>query len=159
MKIDCTIGEAAKTAGVGVETIRFYERRKLLARPLKPKSGARRYSDEAIARLGLIKQLQRSGFSLKEVASILRLKDQGRAGCTTLAPIISGKITALRDEIKALERILGSLEGLVANCQSDEAECPALSPPSSNSQETANGRNRKRTRLHARPRRAHTAPR
>jgi MerR family mercuric resistance operon transcriptional regulator len=156
MSLDCTIGDAAKRAGVGIETIRFYERRKLLARPLKPRSGApRRYSQDAIARLAFIKQLQRSGFSLKEIATILQLKDQGSAGCTSLAPIISTKIAVLRDEIKSLERILGSLEGLVENCRSDASECPALSPQPS--KETANGRTR--TRLQPRARRAHATSR
>jgi DNA-binding transcriptional MerR regulator len=149
MSFDCTIGDAARRAGVGIETIRFYERRKLLARPLKPKSGApRRYSQDAIARLALIKQLQRSGFSLKEIATLLALKDKGRAGCASLSPIIRTKIMDLREEIAALERILGSLENLVTNCQTGDAECPALTNRRPKfSGRTANGRNKQR--LHA----------
>lgn len=69
MKI--TIGKLAKQANVTIETIRYYQRKGLLAEPAKPATGYREYPQEAIARLRFIKRAQQSGFTLKEIAELL----------------------------------------------------------------------------------------
>ena len=69
-----TIGKVAREAGVGVETIRFYEREGLLESPDRRPSGYRQYEPEAIARLRFIKQAQRLGFTLREIKELLALK-------------------------------------------------------------------------------------
>ena len=159
MGSDCTIGEAARRASVGVETIRFYERRKLIARPPTPKTGARRYATEDIERIRLIKHLQSAGFSLKEIDTVLSLKDQGQSGCATLGPIIAKKMLDLRAEITALENVLTSLADLVATCVPEsEADCRALTP---RKQPPVKGNANGRTRLSLQPvaQRAHKPPR
>ena len=69
---EMTIGTAARKAGVGVETIRFYERKGLIDRPPKPlDSGFRVYPDEAVRRVRFIRQAQKIGFSLREIDELL----------------------------------------------------------------------------------------
>ena len=76
-----TIGEAAKQAGVGVETIRFYERKGLITQPRRPPGGGfRAYPLETVSRIRLIRQAQELGFSLKEAAKLLALRSDGFAG-------------------------------------------------------------------------------
>ncbi|MBA4360338.1 MAG: MerR family transcriptional regulator, partial [Pseudomonas sp.] len=68
-----TIGAFAKAAGVNVETIRFYQRKALLPEPDKPYGSIRRYGEADVARVKFVKSAQRLGFSLDEVAGLLRL--------------------------------------------------------------------------------------
>lgn len=68
-----TIGAFAKAAGVNVETIRFYQRKGLLLEPEKPYGGIRRYGPTEVARVKFVKSAQRLGFSLDEVAQLLKL--------------------------------------------------------------------------------------
>ena len=62
-----TIGQVARSAGVGVETVRFYERQGLLEEPARKDSGYRQYSQDVVARLRFIKRAKELGFSLKEI--------------------------------------------------------------------------------------------
>jgi MerR family mercuric resistance operon transcriptional regulator len=70
---EMTIGALARAAGVGVETVRYYQRRGLLAEPLRPMGGIRRYRADAVARLGFVRRAQEVGFSLDEVKTLLML--------------------------------------------------------------------------------------
>jgi len=70
-----TIGALAKAAGVNVETIRFYQRKRLLSEPERPLGGIRRYGSADVARVKFVKSAQRLGFSLDEVGQLLTLED------------------------------------------------------------------------------------
>lgn len=70
-----TIGTLAKMAGMHVETIRYYQRRGLMAVPEKPYGGIRRYNENALARLHFIRSAQWLGFSLDETSELLKLED------------------------------------------------------------------------------------
>ena len=72
--VTLTIGQVAKEAGIGVESIRFYEREGLLERPDRRPSGYRQFDPEAVRRLRFIKQAQRLGFTLREMRERLSLK-------------------------------------------------------------------------------------
>ncbi len=72
--IDLTIGKVARAAGVGVETVRFYERKGLVQRPRKPERGFRVYSPEIVTRIRFIRAAQELGFSLREVSELLSLR-------------------------------------------------------------------------------------
>lgn len=74
-----TIGHLARLAGVGVETVRFYERQGLLAEPERRQSGYRQYSDEVIQRLRFIRRAKELGFSLAEIRDLLSLRDDPAA--------------------------------------------------------------------------------
>src|ERR687885_2847805 len=69
-----TIGQIARRAGVGVETVRFYERQGLLEEPARKESGYRQYAEEVVARLRFIRRAKRLGFSLKEITDLLALR-------------------------------------------------------------------------------------
>lgn len=77
-----TISQAARAAGVGVETLRFYERRNLILRPSKlPDGGFRRYPPETIERVRFIRQAQGLGFSLREIEELLSLRADPASDC------------------------------------------------------------------------------
>ena len=112
-----TIGKAAREAGVGVETIRFYERRGLLEQPPKPAtSGFRTYADETVARIRFIRQAQELGFSLREVGELLGLKADPAADAAAVREHAATKLAQVDEKIRRLERIRHALEELIAAC-------------------------------------------
>src|SRR5579863_6519558 len=98
-----TIGQVARTAGVNVETIRYYQRRGLMREPGRPLNGIRRYGRSDLDRLRFIKHAQRSGFALQEVQSLLGLG--GRLACRATRTIAAKKIEAIEERMKALQRL------------------------------------------------------
>jgi DNA-binding transcriptional MerR regulator len=85
MATGMTISRAAEQAGVGVETIRFYERRGLIRQPARPKTGGYRfYDDGVVERIRFIRQAQELGFSLREIAELLSLRADPGADCTAV---------------------------------------------------------------------------
>lgn len=114
---DLTIGEAARRAGVGVETIRFYERRGLVEQPPRPHgAGFRVYPAEQIRRIKFIRQAQQLGFSLREIAELLSLRADPAADCSMVRKQAITKLGEVRGKLEQLRRIGSALETLVANC-------------------------------------------
>ncbi len=110
MQDGMTIGRLAKAAGVNVETIRYYQRRGLLAEPTKPSGGHRRYAARILTQLAFIRRAQQLGFSLEEVKRLLQLAD-GKGGAETrsmaqrkceVLDIRVDEINAMRKKLKAL---------------------------------------------------------
>ena len=127
-----TISKLAQEAGVNVETIRFYQRRGLLAEPDKPLGGIRRYGQADVARVLFIKAAQRIGFTLDEVAQLLQLDDGTR--CPDARAIAERKLADVRTRLADLQRIEGVLTQLVDRCATrrGKVRCPlieALQPP------------------------------
>lgn len=117
MKTGLTIGRAAHAAGVGVETIRFYERRQLIDQPPKPLgSGVRLYSDDTVQRIRFIKEAQELGFSLREAKELLDLRTDPSADCAEVHEIATVKLAEVREKIRRLHAIDAALERLVATC-------------------------------------------
>ena len=98
------IGQAARAAGVGVQTLRYYERLRLLPRPQRTAAGYRVYAPEAIARLRFIKRAQAVGFSLEEIKEILRLKYEGRSPCECVRGWLRQKLERVEQEVRELAR-------------------------------------------------------
>ncbi len=115
-----TIGQVAKKAGVGVETIRFYEREGLLAVPARKGSGVgyRQYGQDAVDRLLFIARAKALGFALSEIKDLLRLHDGGgdRAEVRRMA---AEKAAAVEARITDLQRVRAALAGLVAACDGE----------------------------------------
>ncbi len=112
-----TIGKAAQKAGVGVETIRFYERKGLVERPGKPAVGGFRvYPTETIGRIRFIRQAQEIGFSLREIKEILSLRADPNADCSHVRERAAAKLDEVNRKIDRLALIRGALEELVAAC-------------------------------------------
>lgn len=119
-----TIGKLAAQAGVGVETVRFYQRRNLLAVPGRD-SGIRRYGPDDLRRLRFIRQAQAAGFTLEEIRELIDLdagEDRARA-----REIATARIAALDERIAELQRARDALRHLATECGSGAAgPCPIL---------------------------------
>lgn len=111
-----TIGMAARAAGVGVETIRFYERRGLLARPPKPAGGVRRYTPDAVERVRFIRQAQSLGFTLRQIEELLALEANPAADCSDVRRRALAKIEEVDGRMRQLGEIRGALVRLLAAC-------------------------------------------
>jgi MerR family mercuric resistance operon transcriptional regulator len=117
------IGELARAANVHVETIRFYQRRGLLAEPKRPQAGPRRYGQEAAARLRFIKRAQDIGFTLDEVAELLRLE----RGCRDAHDLAAAKLAAVERRMADLSRVRKTLRELMGRCQAGTSRsCPII---------------------------------
>ncbi len=123
-----TIGELAKRAGVNRETIRYYERRRLFARPARTISGYRVFPDDAIDRLRFIKHAQALGFTLEEVRELLGLRLDERSSCEQVRARATRKLADVEAKIAALKRIHRVLGKLVRACETRRptAPCPIL---------------------------------
>lgn len=121
-----TIGRLAERAGVGVETVRFYQREGLVAVPRRPPGGQRRYPAEVARRIAFIKRAQRLGFSLEEVRSLLQL-EEGR-DCGAARTLAMGKLEAIEARMADLGRMRRALAALVAECGSGRGRrrCPII---------------------------------
>ena len=120
-----TIGALAKAAGVGVETVRYYQRRGLLPEPARPQGEVRRYGQEDIRRLKFIRSAQAAGFTLNEIAELLELSaSDDRARARQLA---QARVAALDEKIEELREARNALFGLAAACASKRGgPCPIL---------------------------------
>ena len=123
-----TIGKVAKQAGVGIETIRFYERQGLIEEPPRTESGYRKYPEESIARLHFIKRGKELGFSLNEIKELLFLRQDPHATKADIKEKTLSKTEDVRQKITDLTRILGALEHLAGTCDGHGpiSECPIL---------------------------------
>lgn len=124
-----TISQLAKQAGVKIETIRYYERVKLIPQPPRFVSGYRQYSPDYIARIQFIKRAQLLGFSLKEVAELLALRvESDTTVCQDVQKRAEIKIADIDAKIQMLQRMKTVLTDLVKACQENELthECPIL---------------------------------
>lgn len=98
------IGELADQAGVTVQTVRFYERRRLLPEPARTDSGYRTYGPEELRRLQFIRQAKALGFSLDEIRNIIRSRDRGECPCTDVIAIAERHLGDVTAQIEKLER-------------------------------------------------------
>ena len=112
-----TIGRAARRADVGVETIRFYQRRGLIRQPAKPDgTGFRHYPEETVQRIRFIRQAQDIGFSLHEIDELLSLRADPGADCADVREQATAKLQEVERKIARLEEIRAALEELIAAC-------------------------------------------
>ena len=121
-----TIGALAKSAGVGVETVRYYQRRGLLIEPARPHGEVRRYGNEDIRRLKFIRAAQAAGFTLAEIGELLELSaSDDRARARELART---RVAALDEKIAELKEAREALSGLATACSKQRGgDCPILS--------------------------------
>jgi MerR family transcriptional regulator, mercuric resistance operon regulatory protein len=121
-----TIGALAKAAEVGVETVRYYQRRGLLPEPPRPPGEIRRYSDEDVRRLKFIRSAQAAGFTLSEIGELLELSaSDDRARARQLA---EARVAMLDGKIAELQEARDALAGLANACASRRGgPCPILS--------------------------------
>ncbi len=120
------IGQLAKRGGVGIDTVRYYERNGLLAPRTRLASGYRRYGELELARLRFIRRAQGLGFTLKEVKELLALSAQRDIGRVKRSA--QTKLLDVEARIAALERVRDGLSTLIAACPGHgrAADCPIL---------------------------------
>lgn len=123
-----TIGELARTAGVGRETVRFYERRGLIEDPPRTPSGYRVYPSTAVARLRFIHRAKELGFSLREIGELLSLRVDPATTCAEVRHLGEEKISDIEQRIRDLEKMKKALATLVSSCagRGPTSECPLL---------------------------------
>src|SRR5215471_1925060 len=111
-----TIGQVAKLASVGLETIRFYEREGLLNKPRRRQSGYRVFTPEVVDRIRFIKRTKRLGFSLREIRDLLALRVDTRATTADLKRQVDAKIGEIDDRLNDLQRMRAGLQRLSKAC-------------------------------------------
>jgi Hg(II)-responsive transcriptional regulator len=114
-----TIGQVARRAGVGVETVRFYERQGLLEEPARRASGYRQYDEDAVTRLRFIRRAKELGFSLGEIAELLALRSDPGATREDVRRRARAKLGAIDAKIRDLQRIRQALLRLTESCQGE----------------------------------------
>jgi MerR family transcriptional regulator, copper efflux regulator len=123
-----SIGKVARRAGIGVETIRFYEREGLLAAPARRDSGYRLYTEGVIGRIRFIRRAKELGFSLKEIKELLQLRRNSSSTCEDIREKAEAKITNVETKIGMLKKMKQALTELSAACKGRTSlgECPIL---------------------------------
>lgn len=119
------IGELARMAGVGVETVRYYQRLGLVRMPVKPAGGTRRYADDDLVRLRAIRRAQQLGFALADIRTLLQLSP---TACGDAQAVARQTLTQVREAMDDLQRLAAALEAALARCAGRRAaeHCPII---------------------------------
>lgn len=137
-----TIGKLARQVGLGVETLRYYERRGLIAPQRRTDSGYRLFHADARKRLRFIRRAQALGFSLDEIAELLSLSDRPSASAAEVKRLARAKIADIESRIRDLERMKSALAKLEVQCPGHAGttgECPILAALSRSEQDSMHG--------------------
>ena len=126
MIAELTIGRLADEAGVNVETIRYYQRRGLMAEPYKPINGHRRYAPDAVRRVHFIKRAQVLGFTLEEIGCLLEL-DEAHA-CSETRELAAHKLEVIESKLADLKAMRKALMSLLRKCDTgtETGACPII---------------------------------
>ncbi|SRR5690349_13866267 len=121
------IGRTAKAAGVNVQTLRYYERRGLIGRARRGRSGYREYSGDAVEIVRFIKRAQELGFSLDEIEQLTKLRSVRRGDRHRVRVLAERKIVEIDRKIAHLHAMREALAALVASChRGDAVDCPII---------------------------------
>ena len=123
-----TIGKVAALSSTTTDTLRFYERERLLM-PKKAANGYRQYGEDAVQRIQFIKHAQQCGFTLAEIREMLDLRRQGTACCNDVRTLTVEKKLQVEHKIRALQAMSRALDHLIATCTRSDlplGECPIL---------------------------------
>lgn len=124
------IGEVAERTSLTVDAIRFYERRKLLPNPGRSAGGFRMYSEETIERLHFIRQVQKLGFSLREINELIELRAYKVDACESVRARLQTKLADVRNKLRDLGRLEAQLQADLGKCNRElghrrrHAACP-----------------------------------
>lgn len=123
-----TIGEVAKAAEIGVETVRFYEREGLIAEPPRRRSGYRQYPPDTVRRVRFIRRAKELGFTLTEIGELLELRVDPTKSCADVRTLARAKMADIEAKMLDLARIQAALAELVRTCRGKGAtsDCPIL---------------------------------
>src|SRR5680860_435730 len=114
---DMTIGKVARASGVEVETVRYYERQGLVTQPAREEGAYRLYPPEAVSRISFIRRAKGLGFTLREIAELLRLGTEPDSVCDDVRLRAEAKIAAIDTKIDTLREMREALVELAALCR------------------------------------------
>ncbi len=118
------IGELSTRCGVSTQTIRFYEKRGLLAEPDRQPNGYRIYTPTAIDRVAFIQRAQAAGMTLTEVGGVLDLRADGRNPCSHVSQLLTTKLSDVKAQMRELQTLRQELETLIERSRDlDPADC------------------------------------
>lgn len=122
------IGQVAAQGGVNLQTLRYYEREKLLPEPPRLASGYRVFSEDTVRRVRFIKRAQRLGFTLAEIRELLSLRVDRQDGSGAVRALAKKKIDEIEQKISSLQAMKTALEHLTDKCsgKGPSSECPIL---------------------------------
>lgn len=121
-----TIGQLARSAGVGVETIRFYQRRGLLAEPVRHGDRIRRYGTDTVDRVRFVKSAKGLGFTLNDIEDLLFVADGTK--CSEARRIAEARLIIVRSKLRELRRMESALRSSIDACLDGEGHsvCPLI---------------------------------
>jgi len=142
-----TIGQLAKAVGVNIQTVRYYERLKLLSPSARRPSGYRLYGQEEERRLRFIKNAQALGFTLHEIEELLDLRVSSKARCGDVQRRAEAKLRHVEAKVRDLQALARSLRNLIQTCRAGQPtdRCPILQSLEK-TEKRVNNDNRKTTR-------------
>ena len=121
--------ELARAVGVSTDTLRYYERQRLLPAPPRAVNGYRRYPPEALTRVRVIRSALAVGFSVDELARIFRARDHGLYPCQQVRQLAADKLKAVEERIRELQQLRGALSTTLASWDRQLARTPPGTPP------------------------------
>ena len=118
------IGRVSEKTGLSVDAIRFYEKQRLLNRPLRTEGGFRLFGRDDVDRIQFIRRAQRLGFSLPEIRELLILRSDRDEGCSHVHELVLGKIGTVREKIRELRALERQLARSLKQCERNLTRCP-----------------------------------
>ena len=120
------IGEASRLSGVGIETIRYYEREGIVPKPERAANNRRLFTKNDVGRLTFLKKCRDLGFPLSDAKTLLEFSEQQVTDCQTVKRIAEDHIESVQNKIAELVRLEVALNEVSANCSNGNVECPML---------------------------------
>ena len=121
------IGEMSRRTGVNIETIRYYERIKIMPQPDRTAGGNRQYNHDQLKRLSFIKKSRELGFSIDEIRALLEMADRQDFTCGEVHGLTIGHLASVRKKISELAKLEKTLVTMAAECsKGDVPDCPIL---------------------------------
>lgn len=121
-----TIGEAAAETGMSADTLRYYEKIRLLPAPGRTAGGKRLYRDQDIARLRFIQRAQFVGFSLEEIGKLLRFRENPAKSRRSVRELAAKKHEQVKKQLTVLRTVEAELALLLEICRGESDTCPIL---------------------------------
>lgn len=122
-----TIGQASDESGIGIETIRYYEKEGIIPTVGRGANGRRQFGDTDLSRLKFIKRFRSLGFSIPDIRSLQQLAYTSNNSCKKAASIGKRNLNVVRAKISELQEIEIALDNLVKQCAKNPEKCPMLS--------------------------------
>ncbi|MBO6674064.1 MAG: MerR family transcriptional regulator [Rhizobiales bacterium] len=120
------IGKASELSGVGIETIRYYEREGITSKPPRTSAGRRDYDAQTISQLRFVKRCRELGFSIPDITELMKLSYSDKPTCEEAGKIGTDNLALVRQKIADLKCMEQALQELVASCRTGRKDCPML---------------------------------